>query len=94
MPTVFDGKVCQCESPVPNFKLHTVQGEMENNQRYTVTLEGGTIDEAGLSAIKNQLWEALRPKPNRYIQDEFYRKVLDLVDQVEPVWQATRGNLS
>lgn len=77
-----------CSAPHPHFTFPADgHGVVRENERLTVELAKGTIDEEGISRIKNLVARALRYHVNDYV-------VWELVDSLGPLWQAKRGNFT
>lgn len=77
-----------CGAPHPHFTFPADgHGVVQENERLTVELAKGTIDEEGIDLIKKLVRYTLRYHITTF-------SAFELVDSVGPLWQAKRGNFT
>jgi hypothetical protein len=80
-----DGSGC-CESPALRFAIRNNGQELQNDERVTVTLPAGHLDDEGISNIKRYL--------RLNLPDDQGYSVAALVDGLGREWQTREGNLT
>lgn len=83
---------CECEAPHTTFEFpNNGDGTVTQDQRFTIHLPKGTIDEQGLGRIRALLHSNVRTNDGYRIDLWELDKVLDTIG---PLWQAKRGNFT
>lgn len=78
---------CDCEAPHKRFEFPANgQGTVAQNERLTVELPAGTIDEMGLQDIAHTVGAA--------VGWEHHRTIQAAIAEVGPTWQTRRGNFT
>ena len=81
---------CLCEAPNMEFEFPANgDGVIEQNQRLTVELPKGVIDEEGMNKIKRLVWEEVHDTGI-----DFYTDLDNILHDVGTLWQAKRGNFT
>lgn len=84
---------CVCEPAHPRFEFPANgDGLVKQNERLTVNLPKGTIDEAGIHRIKSWLYDNLCAYDCVPMLD--FIQVDKVLDEVGTLWQAKRGNFT
>lgn len=85
---------CDCDAPHLEFLFPANgHGTITQNERFTVNLPAGTIDEQGMRVITDFVRAALRDSKIKTERQAFYR-INDIVAGVGPLWQGKRGNFT
>ena len=85
-----DHSGCLCDAPHTMFEFPANgDGVVEQNERLTVDLPKGTIDEAGMDRIKRMVWEEIHDKGIDY-----YTHLDAVLQEVGTQWQGKRGNFT
>lgn len=85
-----DHSGCQCEAPHPEFTFPANgDGVVEQDQRITVELPKGIIDEEGMNKIKRVVWEEIHDTGI-----DFYTDLDNILHEVGTQWQGKRGNFT
>lgn len=83
------GHTCTCDAPHLRFEFpNDGHGTVSQNERITVELPKGTIDDEGMRHISNLVEQAIANSPD----DQFF--YIDLMQEVGPLWQMKRGNFT
>jgi hypothetical protein len=81
---------CDCAVPEPEFQFPADgHGTIGNDERFTVELPKGTIDDEGLRRITYLVQDELR---ENIWENNWY--VPDVISEVGPTWQTRRGNFT
>jgi hypothetical protein len=84
---------CECDPPHPEFEFPANgDGVVTQDERLTVNLPKGTIDEAGINRIKSRLYDTLCAYDATPLLS--YTDVEKAVTEVGTLWQGKRGNFT
>lgn len=82
--------LCDCESPIKSFTLkNDGQPILANDTRIEYSMPAGHIDDSGIYEIKRMLRYSDHYENGQALSNWAY-----VVDELEPVWQARRGNFT
>ncbi len=83
---------CDCEAPHLSFTVPLGDGFVSEDERFTVALPKGTIDESTISWITSMIYDALTTEHHNI--NPFYIDVYNVMNQVGNEWQTKRGNFT
>lgn len=84
---------CDCEAPHKRFRFPANgDGTVANGERLQVTLPAGTIDDAGLYAIRNLLVANVEDKPGLGYQHSRHSIVNTTMEAIGDTWHGKKGN--
>lgn len=83
---------CTCEAPIQRFRFPANgEGFIANDERLSVKLAAGVIDDQGIYKIINAI-------SRTWTQDEYalcgYGQLLEIPDEIGPEWQTKKGNFT
>lgn len=84
---------CDCEAPHRRFEFpNDGDGTVSQDERVTVELAKGTIDDEGIRRITELIRDAIRA--TRQSNDDWWILPPKIITEVGPLWQTKRGNFT